>query len=76
MPIMGEEAGMGTCVLDVQAFRRELGCYRCQVGRAVGKSNRPSRSEATGNEKVLLDFPSRDLLFTFKKPLRGTVGYG
>ena len=56
------------------AFRRELGCYRCQVGRAVGKSNRPSRSEATGNEKVLLDFPSRDLLFTFKKPLRGAVG--
>lgn len=41
------------------AFRRELWCYRCQVRRAVGRRNRPTGSEAKGNEKLLLDFPSR-----------------
>ena len=76
MSIMGEEAGTGTLCAGCLAFRRELWCYRCQVGRAVGRRNRPTGSEAKGSEKLLLDFPSRDLLFYFQKAIPWSSGQG
>ena len=58
------------------AFHRELWCYGCRVGRAVGRRNRPTGSEAKGNEKVLLDFASRDLPFYFQKAIPWSSGQG
>ena len=44
-------------------------------GRVVGRRSRSTVSEAKGNEKVLVDVPSRNVLFTFKKPFSGAVGW-
>lgn len=74
MSAMGEEVGTETCVLDIQHPCRVVSLM--PMGKVVRKRSRPAVSEAEGNEKVRVDFPSRNLLFTFQKVIQWSYGLG